>query len=115
MTSTPFTPYWKHLGQQPVDPYSWVFFVVAQIAGRHRPVAVVSSLGDSSSEELTLQGYPLTAACQRVVTIFSDPTNHRAIRAELALAADYYMRDGDREYRPNPVELPELSRRNYQP
>ena len=114
MTSTPFKPYWKPV-RAPVDeqltgPYSWVFFVVAQIAGRHRPVAVVSSLGDNLLDE-TLQGYLLTAACQRIITIFTDRTNHPAIRAELALAAAYYTRDGDHEYHQEPVELPELNRR----
>jgi len=113
MSSTPFTPYWKAVGP-PADPYSWVFFVVAQIAGRHRPVAIVSSLGDNFQDE-TLQGCPLLAACHRTVTIFADQANHPTIRAELALAAGYYMRDGDREYRPEPVELPELNRVMAQP
>jgi hypothetical protein len=66
---------------------------VAQIAGRHRPVAVVSSLGDNLFDE-RLQGYFLTAASQRTITIFTDRANRPAIRAELALAAAYYMRDG---------------------
>jgi hypothetical protein len=112
MTTTPFTPYWKPVGGPatgpPRDTYSWVFFVVAQIAGRHRPVAVVSSLGDNLFDE-TLQGYFLTAACQCTITIFTDRANHPAIRAELALAAAYYMRDGDHEYCQEPVELPELN------
>jgi hypothetical protein len=108
--STPSYPYWRPIlpaTGEPTDPYSWVFFVVARIAGRHRPVAVVSSLADHIHEE-TLLGSHLTAACQRTVTIFADQANHPAVRAELALAASYYMRDGDREYRPEPVELPEL-------
>ena len=103
MSSTPFAPHWKPVGS-PADPYSWVFFVVAQIAGRHRPVAVVSSLGDNSQDE-TLQGIPLTTACQRIVTIFADRSNHLAIRAELALATGYYLKDGKQEYFHEPVEL----------
>ncbi|RWA05968.1 hypothetical protein EKO27_g9138 [Xylaria grammica] len=108
MTSASFTPYWKAVGL-PEEPYSWVFFVVAKIAGRHRPLAVVTSIGGSSEEE-TLRGYPLTAACHRIVTIFADSANHIAIRAELALAATYYVRDDDREQWLDPVELPELDR-----
>ncbi len=116
MTERPFIPYWKPLGHGPNEPCSWVFFVVAQIAGRQRPVAVVSSMSVGPSEDETVQGYPLIAACQRIVTIFADSTNHRAIRAELALAEGFYIRDGGREYHPDPVEeLPELSRRTYQP
>lgn len=46
------------------------------------------------------------AACQRIITILSDRTNQTAIRAELALATPYYVRAG-KEYRPEPVELPE--------
>lgn len=105
-TSTPATPQWIHVGQ-PVEPNSWVFFVVAQIAGRYRPVAIVSSI---CAEDETLQGYPLVAACHRTVSIFTDRANHRAVRAELALATGYYMRDGS-EYCLEPVELPDLNRR----
>ncbi|KAH8161272.1 hypothetical protein CIB48_g6975 [Xylaria polymorpha] len=108
MTTAPFTPYWRVLGA-PAGPNSWVFFVVALIAGRHRPVAVVSSPGTTEPAE-SLQGYPLTACCQRIVRIFADPANHTAVRGELALAADYYARDGGCEYRPEPVELPPYNR-----
>ena len=93
-----------------------MFFVVAQIGGRHRPVAVVSSLTDNSNEvETQIHGYALTAACHRIVTIFSDQANHRAISAELSLAAGYYVRDGNREYSPELVELPDLNRRDFNP
>jgi hypothetical protein len=105
MVSTSSTRGWIHVGL-PVEPNSWVFFVVAQIAGRHRPVAIVSSVG--ADIDATLQGYPLTAACHRTITIFTDRANHRAVRAELALAAGYYMRGGDDEYRPELVELPDI-------
>lgn len=108
MTATPFTPYWRPVSA-PAGPNSWVFFVVSRIAGRRRSVAVVSSVGDIEPEQ-SLQGYPLTACCRRVVTIFSDPANHTAIRAELNLAARHYVRDGGREHSLEPVELPEFSR-----
>lgn len=108
MAPTPFKPYWRAvtgpLFGGPTGPYSWAFFVVAHICGRHRPVAVVSSLADNYNEDETvLQGYPLAAACHRIVTIFPDQANHRAIRAELALAAGYYVRDGNQEYSPKLV------------
>ncbi|KAI1412125.1 hypothetical protein F5Y13DRAFT_47659 [Hypoxylon sp. FL1857] len=105
--ATPFTPYWRAL-EPPGGPSSWVFFVVAQIAGRHRPVAVVSSVSDEPEE--SIMGYPLTACCRRIITIFGDPTNHLAIRAELALAVGYYVRDGDHEYLLEPMELPAYNR-----
>ncbi|KAI1172445.1 hypothetical protein F4777DRAFT_514149 [Nemania sp. FL0916] len=110
MTTPPFTPYWRPINS-PMGPNSWVFFAVAQIDGRHRAVAVVSSPGTTEPIE-SLQGYPLTACCERSVTIFADPANYRAIRSELALAESYYVRDGGREYRPEPVELPDGNRRN---
>ncbi|KAI1109948.1 hypothetical protein F5Y14DRAFT_455530 [Nemania sp. NC0429] len=108
--ATGFTPYWKPTG--PTEgPNSWVFFAVAHIAGRHRPVAVVSSTGDSSEPVESLQGYPLVACCRRAVTIFSDPENRAAVRAELALAHMYYQRGESRPSEvPDPVELPDLRR-----
>lgn len=105
--TTGFTPYWKPTGR-PEGPNSWVFFAVAQIAGRHRPVAVVSSTGDSSEPAESLQGYPLAACCRRIVTIFSDPENHAAVSAELALAAAY--NGGKTSPLEVPVELPSLRR-----
>ncbi|KAK3937290.1 hypothetical protein QBC46DRAFT_416520 [Diplogelasinospora grovesii] len=114
MTSTPFTPYWMQVGPSE-DPFSWVFFAVACVAGRHRPVAVVSSLGDNLATE-SLQGGPLVAACQRVAAIFAHPANVPAVRAELALADDFYARgDGQVQQRPAPAELPELDRRAHEP
>ncbi|OBT44925.1 hypothetical protein VE00_04767 [Pseudogymnoascus sp. WSF 3629] len=119
MSRTPFKPYWRPVAGpvlgEPTDPYSWAFFSVAQIGGRHRPVAVVSSLADNNNEETVLRGYPLAAACHRIITIFSDQANHRAIRAELALASGYYVRDGNREYSPQLVELPDFNRREGNP
>lgn len=106
MATRPFTPYWRHIDEAS-DPYSFIFFVVAQIAGRRRPIAVVSSRA-SADLDGSLQGSPLITACQRIITIFTDRTNHQAIRAELVLAEGYYMRErGHNEYRSEPVELPE--------
>lgn len=114
MTSIPFTPYWMQVGPSE-DPFSWVFFAVARVAGRHRPVAVVSSLGDNLATE-SLQGGPLVAACQRVAAIFAHPANAPAVRAELALADGFYARgDGQEQQRPAPAELPELDRRAHEP
>ncbi|PVH75070.1 hypothetical protein DL98DRAFT_575225 [Cadophora sp. DSE1049] len=109
MASTTFTPYWRQFGSLR-NPYSFVFFVVAQVAGRRRPIAVVSSRGPAEPEDDdglgSLQGFPLIAACKRVITIFSEKANRAAIKAELSLAAAYYMRDRE-EYRPELVELRE--------
>lgn len=71
MTSASFTPYWRQVGE-PLNPYSFVFFVVAEIAGRRRPVAVVSSRAIPAALEESLQGTPLIAACQRIITVFED-------------------------------------------
>jgi hypothetical protein len=104
MASASFTPYWRQIDES-LNPYSFVFFVVAQVAGRRRPIAVVSSRA-SADLDGSLQGSPLITACQRIITIFTDDTNHPAIRAELALATSYYMRKGEhKEYHPEPVEL----------
>ncbi|KAH9216823.1 hypothetical protein DL95DRAFT_459922 [Leptodontidium sp. 2 PMI_412] len=82
MSSTSFTPYWRHI-REPTEPYSWVFFVVAKIAGHHRPVAIVSSPGISSDEE-TIRGSPLVAACHRIITIFRNKTAHVPSRTDRA-------------------------------
>ena len=119
MTFAQFTPHWRATGSADVQgPFSWVFFAVARVAGRHRPVAVVSSVGDNEGSE-SLMGGPLAAACQRIITIFSDRANAPAVRAELALADGFYMRTRDDgrgrdEYRPDRVHLPELDRRALQ-
>lgn len=108
MVST-FTPYWRQFGS-PRDPYSFVFFVVAEVAGHHRPISVVSSRGPAEPEDDdglgSLQGFPLTAACKRIITIFSEKANRASIKAELSIAAAYYLREGE-DYRPEPVELRE--------
>ncbi|KAI1846166.1 hypothetical protein JX266_007691 [Neoarthrinium moseri] len=111
MADATFTPYWKPLSEGS-GPNSWVFYAVAKIAGCHRPVAVVSSVG--TFEEESLHGPPLVACCRRIVTIFSDPANHTAIRGELGLASLYYAENGDvlDRHCPEPVELPELTRKN---
>ncbi|KAI0438432.1 hypothetical protein F4803DRAFT_565284 [Xylaria telfairii] len=109
MAETSFTPYWQSL-EPPTGPNSWVFFTVAKLASGYQPVAAVSSIGGCPEE--SLQGTPLTVCCQRIVTIFSDPANHTAIRGELALADAYYATDEARRDRLVPVELPELTRRH---
>lgn len=111
MSDATFRPYWKAL-ESGSGPNSWLFFAVAQIAGLHRPVAVVSSVG--GWEEESLHGPPLVACCRRIATVFADPANHPAVRAELGLAAAYYGAHGGHVAggpRPGPVELPRLSRR----
>ncbi|OAA56341.1 hypothetical protein SPI_07952 [Niveomyces insectorum RCEF 264] len=114
MTSIPFAPYWMQVGPSQ-DPFSWVFFAVARVAGHHRPVAVVSSLGDNLATE-SLQGGPLVAACQRVAAIFAHPANAPAVRAEITLADEFYARsDVQVQQRPEPVELPEFDRRAHDP
>lgn len=119
MSSAQF-PYWRAVGYEAGEgPHSWIFFAVARVAGRHRPVAVVSSVGEDLAGD-SLIGGPLAAACLRTITIFSDPANAPAVRAELALASGFYMRStrddgrGRHEYRPDTVELPELDRRDHQ-
>ncbi|ETS73704.1 hypothetical protein PFICI_14650 [Pestalotiopsis fici W106-1] len=108
MADVTFKPYWRPLGEGS-GPNSWVFFVLAKLAGHHCPVAVVSSIG--GCEEESLHGVPLVTCCRRIVTILSDPANHTAIRGELALASDYYARNDLGEHRREPVELPQLNRR----
>ena len=108
MASTAFIPYWRQIGP-PSNPYSFVFFVVAQTAGCRRPLAVVSSraIGTMPGDE-SIQGTPLITACQRVITIFSDSANRSTITAELSLAEGYYLRDGGQElHQPELAELPE--------
>ncbi|KAI1112395.1 hypothetical protein F5Y14DRAFT_442618 [Nemania sp. NC0429] len=109
MTDTSFVPYWRSL-EPPTGPNSWIFFTVAQFAGCYQPVAAVSSVGGLPDE--SLQGTPLTVCCRRIVTIFSDPANHTAIRGELALADTYYARGETRKDTLVPVELPELTRKH---
>ncbi|KAK0117455.1 hypothetical protein ONS96_013285 [Cadophora gregata f. sp. sojae] len=108
MESTSFTPYWRQVGLS-MNPYSFVFFVVAQIGGRRRPIAVVSSRAAATEPaEEFMQGTPLITACQRLITIFSDNANHSAIGAELSLAESYYLTDaGQKIHRPELCELPE--------
>ncbi|KAH7403675.1 hypothetical protein BKA64DRAFT_744234 [Cadophora sp. MPI-SDFR-AT-0126] len=100
ITLTPFTPYWR-LVQGPTEPYSWIFFVVAQIAGHHRPIAIVSSAGMPFDED-NLRGSPLVAACHRIITIFKNKSARIAIEGELALANKFYATNSDP---PAPIEL----------
>ncbi|KAH8586863.1 hypothetical protein B0O99DRAFT_695071 [Bisporella sp. PMI_857] len=107
MASTTFTPYWRIVGDI-VQPCSWAFFVVAKIAGHHRPIAIVSSIGMPKADE-NMQGTPLIAACHRIITIFTDTANHLPIQAELSLAA---ARDTDPETRSESIDLLEFDRGN---
>ncbi|PVH78319.1 hypothetical protein DL98DRAFT_635745 [Cadophora sp. DSE1049] len=102
ITLTPFTPYWR-LIQGPTEPYSWIFFAVAKIVGRRRPVAIVSSPGMPFDED-NLRGSPLIAACHRTITIFKNKSARVAIEGELALANKSYATNSDL---PAPIELPQ--------
>ncbi|KAG4411273.1 hypothetical protein IFR04_015599 [Cadophora malorum] len=100
ITSLPFKPYWR-LIQGPTEPYSFIFYVVAKVADRHRPLAIVSCPGAPFDEE-NLRGSPLIAACHRTITIFKNKQARIAIEGELALASKFYTTDGNP---PAPIEL----------
>lgn len=111
-SSTPFTPYWRpRRGQWNFPPKSWVFFVVSNIDGIHQPVGVASHLVpqsvDSSADSMR---YSITYACDRVIAIFKDKSNHRALNGELALARAYYTHQIHRESRAEVYELPSVTR-----
>ncbi|KAL2073077.1 hypothetical protein VTL71DRAFT_10401 [Oculimacula yallundae] len=90
LTPAGFTPFWRCVGS-PIEPSSFVFFIVAHFTGHHRPLAVISHIGTPEPDD-TLRGTPLLAACDRLVTIFSNKANHQLIQAEIAIAATYYIR-----------------------
>ncbi|KAI0869251.1 hypothetical protein GGS24DRAFT_512303 [Hypoxylon argillaceum] len=52
---------------------------------------------------------PLSPAVS-ALSLFSPTLQTSLPSADLALAADYYVRDGCREYHPEPVELPDFNR-----
>ncbi|KAK8062916.1 hypothetical protein PG997_015013, partial [Apiospora hydei] len=115
-----FQPYWQPL-EPGRGPNSWIFFVLAKIDGRHRPLAAASSTGAWAEEE-SLHADRLVACLRRVVTVLSDPANRTAIGSEMALAASHLAAGHDEGgsddnaghgpnlRRPEPVQLPELSR-----
>ncbi|KAK8116696.1 uncharacterized protein PG998_004977 [Apiospora kogelbergensis] len=121
MADPDFQPYWQPL-EPGRGPNSWIFFVLANIDGRHRPLAAASSTGAWAEEE-SLHADRLVACLRRIVTVLSDPTNRTAISSEMALAASYFAAghgDGVSDdnaghglnlRRPEPVQLPELNRR----
>lgn len=107
--SSTFKPYWRKVSA-PEDPISWVFFVVGLIERLHRPLAVVTSLGNDATG---LRGFPLVIACQRVTAIFSDINNRAAIHAEVLLAANFYKQLESGSSFSASIDLPLLKRRVY--
>ncbi|KAI8623456.1 hypothetical protein F5Y19DRAFT_458393 [Xylariaceae sp. FL1651] len=85
----PVPPCWiKHPLSPPHSPESWVVYIVAEIAGAHRPLAVATLLKtDVDSVGCT----ELMLLCRHIVSIFSDPANKLAIASEMSLAADFYQ------------------------
>ncbi|KAK8037686.1 hypothetical protein PG991_001032 [Apiospora marii] len=117
MADTDFQPYWQPL-EHGRGPNSWIFYVLAKIDGRHRPLAAVSSTG-SPGEEESLHADHLVACLGRVVTVLSDPANRTATGSEMAFASSYFVAGHDEGMlnlrRPEPVQLPELNRnKSYQ-
>ncbi|KAK6827465.1 hypothetical protein PG987_010806 [Apiospora arundinis] len=120
MADPDFQPYWQPL-EPGRGPNSWIFFVLAKIDGRHRPLAAVSSTGAWAEEE-SLHADRLVACLRRIVTVLSDPANRTAIGSEMALAVSYFAAGHDEGVgdnsaghglnlrRPEPVQLPELNR-----
>ncbi|KAK6853787.1 hypothetical protein PG995_010599 [Apiospora arundinis] len=120
MADPDFQPYWQPL-EPGRGPNSWIFFVLAKIDGRHRPLAAVSSTGAWAEEE-SLHADRLVACLRRIVTVLSDPANRTAIGSEMVLAASYFAAGHDEGVgddnaghglnlrRPEPVQLPELNR-----
>lgn len=120
MADPDFQPYWRPL-EHGRGPNSWIFYVLAKIDGRHRPLAAVSSTGAWAEEE-SLHADRLVACLGRIVTVLSDPANRTAIGNEMALAASYFAAGDDEGVsddnagqgrnlrRPEPVQLPELDR-----
>ncbi|CAK7198606.1 hypothetical protein SEUCBS139899_001270 [Sporothrix eucalyptigena] len=78
----------------PRDPKSFAVFVVANVGGRYRQLAVVRYGLPSQQPDTFLRGTDAVCLCLRVVLVFSHPANRIAIEGELALAADAYTRGG---------------------
>jgi hypothetical protein len=99
---------WMQLSQ-PDGPQSFLFYVVANIRGRHRPLGVVLHQGQRTIQvqtEPSVQGRIVILSCLRIIDIFSDPANRAMVQAEMALAAEFYSR----QERAPLVELPTLNR-----
>ncbi|KAI3317203.1 hypothetical protein HD806DRAFT_515717 [Xylariaceae sp. AK1471] len=101
----PVPPCWiPHPLTTPHGPKSWVFYVVAEIADRHRPMAVATT---PQTDIDTMGPAELLLACLHIVSILSDPANKLAIASELSIAAEFYRDDQDL---PLPVyELPKMN------
>ena len=76
------------------DPRSFAVFIVANVGGRYRQLAVVWYQLSAEEPETLLRGADAVRLCLRVVLVFSHPANRIAIEGELALAADAYTRGG---------------------
>jgi hypothetical protein len=92
---------------QPEGPWCFAFFVVANIAGHHRQIAVATSRYPNELIPASV-GSVVVGACQRLVHIFSDSANRLAIEGELALAANLYNEEPS--FSAKPAELPKLNR-----
>ncbi|KAE9371641.1 hypothetical protein N431DRAFT_508367 [Stipitochalara longipes BDJ] len=104
-----FTPHWvEHPLHGPEGPKAWIIFVVTQIGGRHRPLAVLHCGQPYMSPSDGLQGRHIIFLCLRIIAIFSDSTNRVAIQSEIAIAADFYQ-DSDNLHLA-PIELLEEPR-----
>ncbi|KAI0543938.1 hypothetical protein F4679DRAFT_566891 [Xylaria curta] len=101
----PIPPCWiPHPFTTPHGPKSWVFYVVADISGCHRPMAI-ATIPEADFDNMSPAA--LLLACLHIVSILSDPANKLAITSELSVAADFY-RDGQDS--PSPAyELPNNS------
>ncbi|KAI1349097.1 hypothetical protein F5Y01DRAFT_290460, partial [Xylaria sp. FL0043] len=85
----PIPPCWiKHPFCSLQGPESWVVYIVAEIAGAHRPLAVATLLQTDIDSVGCTELMPL---CRRIVSIFSDSANKLAIASEMSLAADFYQ------------------------
>ncbi|KAI0855457.1 hypothetical protein F4860DRAFT_496272 [Xylaria cubensis] len=101
----PVPPCWiPHPLTTPHGPKSWIFYVVAEIADRHRPMAVATI---PQSDTGSMSPAALLIACLHIVSVLSDPANKLTITSELSIAADLYRDDQDL---PLPVyELPKMN------
>ena len=102
-----FTPHWvEHPLQGPEGPASWVFYVISQIDGQQRPLAVVIRQAITIANFEPSRGEDITPSCLRTLKIFSDPANRVAIESEVDIATDFY-RESDNLSLPT-AELPDF-------
>ncbi|KAI1120212.1 hypothetical protein F5Y10DRAFT_290186 [Nemania abortiva] len=95
---------------EPTGPSSWTFYIVSEIAGQHRPLAVVQRYNDDDADDNDdgLDGQRLVALVRRILTILCDPVNRVAIESERALAVDFFC-----EYRTHEDEESSLPSSAY--